>query len=153
MTNDFLLNDKQVAMDDVLTACSVAAERCAEGADILNDQAGLVSALRRAAEQHREAADALREIVRSNDHLPREGNDEKELLTSLAIQLRAIVSPERATRVIDACLKSETDLLESIEKMSAFSLEPHFESCLEDLRKHARETVGALRQARTAADR
>lgn len=148
MTDDFLLNDKQVAMDAVLDACHVAAERCAEGADILHEQADLASALRRAAQKHGEAEDDLRHIIRRTDHLPQGENDEKEWLTSLAVQLRAIVSSERTTRVIDACLKSETDLLESLQDMSAFSLEPPLETCLTNLREHVRQTMQTLREAR-----
>ncbi|HET7266905.1 MAG TPA: hypothetical protein VFJ15_02255 [Oleiagrimonas sp.] len=152
MTDEFLLNDKQVAMDAVLAACHVAAERCAEGADIVDEDAGLAASLRHAAQKHGEAEDALRGIIRRTDHLPQGENDEKEWLTSLAVQLRALVSPERTTRVIEACLKSETDVLDAMQGMSAFSLEPPLEACLTDLRELVRQTMQTLQQARPASD-
>lgn len=150
MTGRILLSDAQAAMDEVLVACNAASRRCAESADLLEADDGLMPLLRSAAEEQSEAADALRDLIRRSDHLPKEKDDEKELLSSLAEQLRALVLPEKKTRLIDACLKAEAEVLANIETASVFALDARLANCLEELRGNVRNTAEALREARPA---
>ncbi|MDN5864253.1 MAG: hypothetical protein L0I62_03415 [Gammaproteobacteria bacterium] len=149
MTGEMLLSEAQVAMDELLLACNHAVGRCAECADLPQEEAGgLAALLRRAAAEQGEIAATLRETIRRSDHVPKEEEGERELLASLGVQVRAIVSAEREAWVIDACLKSETDLLENVRILSAFDLDAGLESRLEELRESVRRTVEELQDMR-----
>jgi hypothetical protein len=146
MNDDVLLNEAQVAVDEALLACDAAADRYADGADMLEDDAELAARLGRAADARAKAASRLRDITRRADHLPRGEDREKESLSSLASHVRAAVALDRRAWVVDMCVQSEQALIEAARAALGFDLPSPLESCLRELGTAAHEAVETLNQ-------
>jgi uncharacterized protein (TIGR02284 family) len=132
-----LRSELQTALHDVVLACLETADGHEAAAAILaNDP--LAATLRAWAQERREAAARLGDIVRQLDDLPPEPDADLETVRELATWVKAALSPDQRRTVVEERRAAEAHLLETIEQALARpDLPEHARSLLLDLRTAA----------------
>jgi uncharacterized protein (TIGR02284 family) len=113
-----LRNELQTALHDVVLACLETADGHEAAATILADDP-LAATLRAWAEQRREAAARLGDIVRELDDLPPEPDADLETVRELATWVKAALSPDQRHTVLEERRAAEAHLLETLEQALA----------------------------------
>ena len=132
-----LRNELQTALHDVVLACLETADGHEAAATILADDP-LAATLRAWAQQRREAAARLGDIVRKLDDLPPEPDADLETVRELATWVKAALSPDQRHTVLAERRAAEAHLLETIEQALARpDLPEHARSLLRELRADA----------------
>lgn len=101
-----LMEDRQIAVNDVIVACVEAADHYRDGADFFEDPnlTALFSAL---ADEREAMADELGAHVRDLGALPRKPDADLELFHRLASRFKAAVSPSERAAVIEERINAE----------------------------------------------
>jgi hypothetical protein len=135
-----LRNELQTALHDVVLACLETADGDEAAAAILADDP-LAATLRAWAQQRREVAARLGDIVRELDDLPPEPDADLETVRELATWVKAALAPDHRHTVLEERRAAEAHLLETIEQALARP----------DLPEHARSLLLELRAAAARA--
>jgi uncharacterized protein (TIGR02284 family) len=113
-----LRNELQTALHDVVLACLETADGHEAAATILADDP-LAATLREWAQQRREAAARLGDVLRGLDDLPPEPDADLETVRELATWVKAALSPDQRHTVLEERRAAEAHLLETIEQALA----------------------------------
>jgi uncharacterized protein (TIGR02284 family) len=113
-----LRNELQTALHDVVLACLETADGHEAAAAILADDP-LAATLRAWAQQRREAAARLGDVLRELDDLPPEPDADLETVRELATWVKAALSPDQRHTVLEERRAAEAHLLEAIEQALA----------------------------------
>jgi uncharacterized protein (TIGR02284 family) len=113
-----LRNELQTALHDVVLACLETADGHETAATILADDP-LAATLRGWAQQRREAAARLGDVLRELDDLPPEPDADLETVRELATWVKAALSPDQRHTVLEERRAAEAHLLETIEQALA----------------------------------
>jgi Domain of unknown function (DUF2383) len=146
-----LRNELQTALHDVVLACLETADGHEAAAGILADDP-LATTLRAWAEQRREAAASLGDIVRQLDDLPPEPDADLETVRELASWVKAALAPDQRQILVEERRAAEAHLLETIDKaLASPDLPEQAPSLLLELRAAAagaHEQLAELAEAR-----
>jgi uncharacterized protein (TIGR02284 family) len=142
-----LLDDRQVALNDVIIVCKDSAERYQDIADSIED-AKLSAWFQALARQRQDAAEVLEDHVRQLGYLPREPDTDRETLDSLVTHFKALFAEDERLTVLDTCEQAEREVAARVATALQQDLP---ESTLADLRRLHAATVDA--QDRLAAEK
>lgn len=142
-----LLDDRQVALNDVIIVCKDTADRYQDIADSIED-AELSDWFQALSRQRRSAADVLEDHVRRLGYLPREPDTDRETLESLVTHFKALFAEDERLTLLETCEQAEREVADRVSSALQQDLPDH---TLTDLRRLYAAVIDA--QNRLAAEK
>ena len=116
-----LLNDGQIALNEVIIALKDAASRYNDAADVTHDF-GLVTLFQAIERKHRHMAEELEEHIRQTGALPREPDADRETLAGLFTRLKTMLSGDEQLTLLQEQARAEEEIAARIGEAIAESL-------------------------------
>jgi uncharacterized protein (TIGR02284 family) len=142
-----LLDDRQVALNDVIVVCKDTADHYQDIACRIENTrlSALFQALSR---QRRRAAEVLEDRVRQLGYLPREPDTDRETLESLVTHFKALLAENKCLTLLETCEQAEREVAARVSTALQQDLPDH---TLADLRRLHAAVIDA--QNRLAAEK
>ncbi len=103
------LDDRQVALNDVIVICKDTADRYQDIADSI-EEAELSAWFQDLSRQRQGAAKVIEDHVRQLGYLPREPDTDRETLESLIIHFKALLAEHERLTLLETCEQAERDV-------------------------------------------
>lgn len=139
-----LIDDPQVAINEIIVACQKAADHYANGADLVHDES-IKQLFVSLGAQRRTAAERLSEIMRDLGSLPREADIEQEQLQMLWSHLMSALSGTDSEALLNEMIDHESEVRSAAENALGLELEQNMGHIVQHIQK---ESSAALQQLR-----
>lgn len=145
-----LMEDRQIAVNDVVVACLEAADHYRDDAGRF-EEAALSGLFERAAVKHQDIAETLQDQVRRLGALPREPDTEREQAQQLASRLKANFSLDECRTVLDERIEAEKHIESLIDAALQYELPAAAVDCLDQARGVVAEVQRRLAASRSSS--
>jgi uncharacterized protein (TIGR02284 family) len=143
-----LRDDKQTALNELIVTCKDAADRYHDSAQVTHDT-NLSALFQRLGERRYEIARKLEDQLRNLGDLPRNPDSDLEAIESLVTRVKAALSPDDQSTLIEERERGEVAIGEKISAALATDLPPETQSLLRELSDEVASTTIELRAAKS----
>lgn len=140
------LDDKQIALNELIVAYREAADHFTDASDHLDDE-GLRSLFDDIRTGHTQAADGLSDAVRKTGTLPRAQHADREQLHQIVTHVKAAFADDGVQVFLEDRIEHEKEIARLITEGLKVSLPADTQASLEDLQTREQDVLSMLDKA------